>query len=428
MTACVAPQSSLAVPESNINGSSVIKRPSGKNWGEVCAQVQKADGSVRTSPPVKSWQDVTNSPPRIISRGAGPFSHHLGKLGRPSERRSTPSERRSTGGSSRGGSSRGGSSQKSSGRSSGKFSRSSTPAGRDGDISSRCSSGVGDASTNSSGMSREGDTPRGEGTITTHDGVPSPSPSGSKGLLMPYPIRPLALLAGEDATQGEESAAPVASSSHEEDDACEMQDAQCYGMGDSTTVSSGSPSDVSAQAELTILTAVGPAVQLGLKLKRDPYGRDGPRKCQAKNEWSPEPLAKYLKGVVSQIDTNIQLNRLPTAEKLDAFVNRLVANTHRQLRHAPKKVRHTLNDLCARRFHRFWNFARNEKVRTTTPEELTSALLCIVEALQSEEVVGYSCRSLARRTLGEGYVRISRPEWSHPKPERWQHNSAEMCS
>lgn len=157
----------------------------------------------------------------------------------------------------------------------------------------------------------------------------------------------------------------------------EIQEVTCQ----DTTEASGSPSEVST--DLISLAALSPALQLGLKLKRDPYGRDAPRK-NTKSEWSPEPLAKYLKGVASQIDANIQNHRLPTAEKLDTFVNRLVLHTHRQLRHAPKKVRHTLNALCARRFQRFWNFSRNEKVRTTTPEELTSTLLGLVEAILSE--------------------------------------------
>jgi len=200
---------------------------------------------------------------------------------------------------------------------------------------------------------------------------------------MPFPIRPLALLAGDDTGQGEDSSVPTA----EVDDIC-MEDIQDVGCCGGSTTDGGSHSAASeVDADMPILTAVGPAVQLGLKLKPDPIGRDAPQRAEANSEWYPEKLAKYLKGVAYQIDTNIQNHRLPSAEKLDAFVNRLVANTHRQLRHAPKKVRHSLNGLCARRFHRFWNFARNEKVRSTTPEELTSTLLCIVEALYSEAVV-----------------------------------------
>jgi len=122
----------------------------------------------------------------------------------------------------------------------------------------------------------------------------------------------------------------------------------------------------------------------GMPLKRDPYGRDGPRRSEVKSEWTVEPLAKYLKGVASQIDANLQKHGVPTAEKLDAFVHRLVANTHRQTRHAPKKVRHTLQGLFSKRLMKFWNFVRNEKIRTTTPDELKVALLTLIEGLNSE--------------------------------------------
>lgn len=122
----------------------------------------------------------------------------------------------------------------------------------------------------------------------------------------------------------------------------------------------------------------------GVALNRDPYGRDGPRRSEVKGEWSVEPLAKYLKGVASKIDANLQNHCVPTAEKLDAFVSRLVATAHRQTKHAPKKMRHTLQGLFSKRFQKFWNFVRNEKIRTTTPEELKVALICLIESLNSE--------------------------------------------
>merc|ERR1719491_1041284 len=186
----------------------------------------------------------------------------------------------------------------------------------------------------------------------------------------------------------------------------DIQAVKCYSASttDSQVTSQSQASNDVASSSLS----TSPVMQLGLKLKRDPMGRDIPRNCEAKKEWSPEPLAKYLKGVVYQIDDNIKKHRLPTAEKLDAFVNRLVANTHRQLRHAPKKVRHSLNGLCARRFHRYWNFARNEKVKNTTPEELTNTLLCIVEALLSETV---ACAAKQSQQLDQ---------WAQPKPTHWQ--------
>lgn len=356
MTACVASAVAPDALGAAVNSATAPKRPGGKTWSEVCEQVQKPDGSVRTSPPFKSWQDV-NSPPRPRNG----FSYHLGRLGQKG-----PSDRKSVGGSSLGGSSRGGSSKRSS---SGRTSRSSTPAvAREGDISSRCSSGGWDTSTNSSVMSLQGDTPREESSTADANGV-------LKGLVMPDPTRPIALLAEEESSQCEDRAA-------EDEDMCTLADVPDGGSFSNTDSAS------EASGEVSIPHGADPTVQLGLKLTRDPYGRDAPRGCEAHSTWSPEPLAKYLKGVASQIDTNIQNHRLPTSEKLDNFVNRLVAHTHRQLRHAPKGVRHFMKEICTKRFHRFWNFVRNEKVRSTTPEELTSVLVCIVEALVSDVVVG----------------------------------------
>jgi len=100
-----------------------------------------------------------------------------------------------------------------------------------------------------------------------------------------------------------------------------------------------------------------------------------------------EPLAKYLKGVALQIDANLRDERLPTVERLDTFVSKLVSNAHRQLKHAPRKARHTLQAMFSRRFQKFWNFTRNEKVRTTTPEELKWALISLIEHLISEFAV-----------------------------------------
>jgi len=126
----------------------------------------------------------------------------------------------------------------------------------------------------------------------------------------------------------------------------------------------------------------------GMPLKWDPYGRDGSRRLEIKTSgWSVEPLAKYLKGVAMQIDANLRDECLPTSERLEAFVSRLVANTQRKLKQAPRKVKHTLQALSARRFQKFWNFARNEKVRATTPEELKWALLTLIENLISEFAV-----------------------------------------
>ena len=100
---------------------------------QVCEQVQKPDGSVRTSPPFKSAATGA-SPPRL--------RHPTGWCRRPSRGRTSlyggPPKDPSRGGSSRG-------------ASSGKSSRSSSrDVARDGDISSRCSSGCWETSTNSS--------------------------------------------------------------------------------------------------------------------------------------------------------------------------------------------------------------------------------------------------------------------------------------
>ena len=67
----------------------------------------------------------------------------------------------------------------------------------------------------------------------------------------------------------------------------------------------------------------GVDVSVGMPLRWDPFGRDG-RRQEVKGEWTPDSLAKYLKGVALQIDNNLNQGRLPTAERLDAFVSRLV--------------------------------------------------------------------------------------------------------
>lgn len=123
---------------------------------------------------------------------------------------------------------------------------------------------------------------------------------------------------------------------------------------------------------------------LGVPLKRDPYGRDRPRHVEVKGEWSAEPLAKYLKDVAVRIDANLQNHCVPTAEKLDAFVAKLVFNTQRQARHAPRKVKHALQGMFTKRFRKFWDFGHNRKIRNTTPEELKAALFYVIESLNSE--------------------------------------------
>lgn len=124
-----------------------------------------------------------------------------------------------------------------------------------------------------------------------------------------------------------------------------------------------------------------PHIRPGAPMKADPFGRDVPRHGALKAVWSVEPLIKYLKNVLQRIDANMQDTRLPTAEKLDAFVSRLVGQTSRIVERAPKKVRVHLRALISRHFNRFWNFVRNEKVRVPTPEELHKSLLQLIDGL-----------------------------------------------
>lgn len=125
----------------------------------------------------------------------------------------------------------------------------------------------------------------------------------------------------------------------------------------------------------------------GMPLTNDPLGRDGSRRHGVRDAWSVEPLVKYLKGVAQQIDANLRNEKLPTSERLDTYVSKVVSNSRRKLHHAPRKVRHMLQTLFSRRFQKFWNFTRNEKVRSTTPEELKWVLSALIEQLVAEFAV-----------------------------------------
>merc|ERR1712228_12873 len=96
-----------------------------------------------------------------------------------------------------------------------------------------------------------------------------------------------------------------------------------------------------------------------------------------------EPVVAYITSVVSQIDSNLQSNCLPTDDKLDAFVSRLVTRLRQQLKHAPKKVFRSLEGLFNRKFKEFWNFQGNRKTRRTTPEELRVTLVVLAEILSA---------------------------------------------
>lgn len=123
-------------------------------------------------------------------------------------------------------------------------------------------------------------------------------------------------------------------------------------------------------------------------LKWDPYGasfgRDGPRRWEPPaKEWSPDPLARYLRGVVKQIEQDMQNHGVPTAEKFDAFMSRLVVNLARHVKRAPKKRRQALQVLLSKR-----SFSRHEQQRATTPEELKSTLNSLIEDLLKEFAEG----------------------------------------
>lgn len=146
------------------------------------------------------------------------------------------------------------------------------------------------------------------------------------------------------------------------------------------------PFDSAATSEMRALQASAESMQNGAHtqpgafIKADPFGRDVPRHGKVKADWSVEPLIKYLKKVLKTVDANLQDKRLPTTEKLDSFVSRLVGQTSRIVERAPKRVRSHLRAVISKSFSRFWNFVRNEKIRVPTPEELHRSLSQLIEA------------------------------------------------
>jgi len=155
--------------------------------------------------------------------------------------------------------------------------------------------------------------------------------------------------------------------------------------------------------------------QPGLPLTNDPLGRDGSRRPAGKEAWSLEPLAKYLKSVALQIDANLRNGRLPSSERLDAYVSKVVSNSRRKLHHAPRKVRHMLQAVFSRHFQKFWNFTRNEKVRSTTPEELKWVLIALIEQLISEFAVDQD--ALAHLKAAHN-PEVAHPGRQLPRPSR----------
>lgn len=314
----------------------------GKNWSEVCNRVTYPDGSVRTSLSFKSGG--TN-----VSVAASLFPHPQKHAGCRGLGYGDPNMSRGAGhikvtkfggaSSSRGASSRGGSF--------GKPSRSSVhDVAREGNVSSHYSSGL--------------ETP----TNSSHQSLPYAPPDAPpalfapKMLKMPVPIRMIPL--SPTALLGDK----------------QVEKSQSEAINGSTEML-----QPIAGHDASIVETHG-IFRPGMPLKRDPYDRD---KCiEAKGASSVERLAKYLKGIVQQIDSNLHNKRLPTAERLDTFVSRLVVNMQHQLRHVPKKNQHSLQALFRQHFRKFWNFVKNEKVMATTPEELKWVLVTLVENLVSE--------------------------------------------
>lgn len=119
--------------------------------------------------------------------------------------------------------------------------------------------------------------------------------------------------------------------------------------------------------------------------KSDPFGRDsskyvGPKK----DEWSLAPLANYMDTITAKIDDNIAKDMPFTDAKFDSFVSRVVSTIRRRTQHAPREMRRRISAILDKKFRKFWNVQRNQKVKNTTPQELKIALVSVIEAFQSE--------------------------------------------
>lgn len=336
----------------------------GKNWSEVCQWVQQPDGSVRTSGgsaaapfPARSGGGsglpVSPQPQRAFRPQRGPHGADGGGGG--GARALAGRRASSKGGACTGdllspqglyrdrgiksgsGSSRGCSTGTS--RSATSRSSSRDALARDGDVSSRGSSGW-ETCTNSSEHSRP-NTPPANALVAT---------AAAKDLFMPEPVRTSHPGILEEHVQTPPAPEPAAGTE--------------------------GTSFVAAVESLAVSVPLTPGMSLG----RDPCGRDRDKHAE-RGVWSVAPLANYLKVVAVQIDKNMTDRRTPSAERLDAFISRLVANTKRQLKHAPKRERKSLQDLFSKGFQGFWNFTLNEKVTATTPEDLKWVLISLIENL-----------------------------------------------
>lgn len=207
--------------------------------------------------------------------------------------------------------------------------------------------------------------------------MPSPGPNG---LLMPDPIRTSLMLPPTVFDDDQVTEGKAAEKAAEQPP--ELADSSSSRI---TPVSAELPAERSASGALpttseprvVVAEPTATRAQMGALLKRDPFGSDPPiRRDPLNKEWSVDPLVKYIRGVVQQIEHNIQNHCVPTAEKLEEFVSRLLAKTERLLRRAPKKRRQALQVLLSRR-----NFLRHDNQRATTPEDLKATLNYVIEDL-----------------------------------------------
>ncbi|CAK0866338.1 unnamed protein product, partial [Prorocentrum cordatum] len=138
--------------------------------------------------------------------------------------------------------------------------------------------------------------------------------------------------------------------------------------------------EVPAEVEAAVQETERPANPF----RRERHGRDGP----PRHTWGPDfrawtatPLVRYLKRVALQIDSNVKNKSMPTTDRLDAFVSKLIDQSKRQLRSAPKRVRPMLQHHFVQQFQYYWDFLQNTKVKDITPEELKWSLISLIETL-----------------------------------------------
>lgn len=145
---------------------------------------------------------------------------------------------------------------------------------------------------------------------------------------------------------------------------------------------------------------------------KDPYGRHPPKAKE--DAWSVEPLAKIMKGAVSQIDGNLQKYGMPSPEKLDSFISRLVSKTKESTNMAPKDAQRNIRRTFASCMQPFWDVAHNQKIKDATPDELKVAISHLIEHVNSE----FSTKS-GRSGRSGGSAKVGpapRPSAPAPRP------------